>query len=243
MKNIEIITTQNVVLQYELATFRDRAMGYFIDLIFLVVTLSIVFAISAAVLASSETGLNVMLVLVTCAFIFYPLAFETLNKGQSIGKMAMRIQVITIAGGQATFSNYAARWAFRLVDIYFSLGGVASILVVSSTRAQRIGDVIANTAVVKVTPKVDMNLRDLLAIHQNNTYTPKYQQARKLHEKEALLIKSTLDRYRRFGNESHHEAIELLTRQVKQILDLDTIENDHVRFLQTVLQDYVILTR
>ncbi len=30
----------------------------------------------------------------------------------------MKIQVIKLKGGRASFSDYAARWAFRMIDIY-----------------------------------------------------------------------------------------------------------------------------
>jgi hypothetical protein len=174
---------------------------------------------------------------------FYSLLFETLNNGQSIGKMALRIQVIKVAGGKITFSDYVARWIFRLIDIYFSLGAIASILVVSSAKGQRIGDVVANTAVVKTTSQLNLTLKDLLALHEKKSYTPKYLQARKLHEEDALLIKSTLDRYRKFNNESHKEAIELLTSRIKEVLNIESHEGDQSKFLQTVLQDYIILSR
>lgn len=238
MKNIEIITTQNVVLQYELAPLKDRIMAFFLDIFFLLLSLSIISAFLTGIF-----GENISVFIVSCVFIFYSLAFEVLNKGQSIGKKAMKIQVIKLAGGRATFSDYAARWAFRLIDIYLSLGGIASILIMSSSRAQRIGDIIANTAVVKTAPKINIDLEDLLSIHKANKYVPKYQQARKLHEQDALLIKSTLDRYRRFRNDSHDEAIAALSQRVQEKLEIDHVIEERSAFLQTVLQDYVVLSR
>lgn len=243
MKNIEIKTTQNVVLQYELADLRDRAIAFFIDMVCLTISLTILLTIGLSIFSFSETAQTVVQVFLTCVFIFYSLAFEMLNKGQSIGKMAMRIQVIKMEGGNATFSDYAARWVFRLIDIYFSLGGIASILIASSPKAQRIGDVVATTAVIKMVPKMDLTLQDLLAIHEQKTYTPHYMQARQLHEEDALLIKSTLDRYRKFDNDAHFDAITQLAKKVKQLLGLDNVQGDDQRFLQTILQDYVILTR
>lgn len=243
MKNIEIITTQNVVLQYELAGVKERALAFLIDSLCIIITFSMLSGIGAALVSDSETAGTVIVFVLMALFMFYSLLFETLNKGQSIGKMALRIQVIKVAGGKITFSDYAARWVFRLIDIYFSFGAIASILVVSSAKGQRIGDVVANTAVVKTAPKMNLSLDDLLALHQNSTYTPKYLQARKLQEEDALLIKSTLDRYRKFDNESHQEAMDLLAKRIREVLNIEGQELDHQRFLQTVLQDYVILSR
>jgi uncharacterized RDD family membrane protein YckC len=243
MKNIEIITTQNVVLQYELAALKDRAIAFLLDALIMLLAYSILVSIGVAFVGESESGASVVVFIVTGIFMFYSLVFETLNNGQSIGKMAMRIQVIKVAGGKITFSDYVARWVFRLIDIWFCLGAIASILVVSSAKGQRIGDVVANTAVVKTTARLNLTLNDLLALHENRTYTPKYLQARKLHEEDALLIKSTLDRYRKFDNESHEEAIEQLATRIKELLNVSSAETDKMRFLQTVLQDYIILSR
>lgn len=244
MKNVEIITSQNVVLQYELASLKDRALAFLLDMLCLTIVLSILSAIGFAIVSGSETASNVWAVVLSCIFIFYSLLFEVFNKGQSIGKMALRIQVIKIAGGQATFADYAGRWVFRLIDIYFSMGSIASILIVSSAKGQRIGDVVANTAVVKLTPRLNIDLHSLLAIYErSNNHEPKYIQARKLHEEDALLIKSTLDRYRKFKNEAHEEALTLLADRIKSVLDIENVSGSQVIFLQTVLQDYVILTR
>jgi uncharacterized RDD family membrane protein YckC len=243
MKNIEIKTTQNVVLQYELADLRDRIIAFFIDIVCMTVGLSIFSLIGFSIFSFNETVQAILSVFLTCIFIFYSLAFEALNRGQSLGKMAMRIQVIKAAGGQATFSDYAARWVFRMVDIYFSLGGIASILIASSSKAQRIGDIVANTAVVKLTPQMDLDLKDLLTLHSQDSYKPEYLQARQLAEEDVLLIKSTLDRSKKFNNDAHDEAIDLLAGKITQVLEVENLQGDNRRFLQTVLRDYVVLTR
>lgn len=243
MKNIEIITTQNVVLQYELAGLKDRALAFLLDCVVIVVTYVILLTIGMVFTGGSESSIAVLVFIVIGTLMFYSLLFETLNNGQSIGKMALRIHVIKVAGGRITFFDYVARWVFRLIDIYFSFGAIASMLVVSSPKGQRIGDVVANTAVVKTASVMNLTLQDLLALHEKKSYTPRYPQARKLHEEDALLIKLTLDRYRKFDNESHGEAMELLTNRIKEILNIESIEGDQTRFLQTILQDYIILSR
>jgi uncharacterized RDD family membrane protein YckC len=110
MKNIEIKTTQNVVLEYELADLRDRILAFFIDLIILTIGLSILSAVGFGILGFTDTVAGLYSIFLICIFMFYSLAFEVLNNGQSLGKKALRIQVIKTAGGQATFSDYAARY-------------------------------------------------------------------------------------------------------------------------------------
>ena len=243
MKNIEIITMQNVVLQFELASLQDRIMAFILDMVCLLVSFSILSTILSGIFSNSPTTQGIVVLLLICVFSFYSLAFEFFNDGKSIGKMAMKIQVIKLSGGRATFSDYAARWVFRLIDIHFSLGGLASILVLSSAKAQRIGDIIANTAVVKTQARLNLNLDDLLSIHRTTSYVPTYQQARKLQEHDALLIKSALERYRKIRNESHREAISQLSERVRELLGIDRVAEQDTAFLQTVLKDYVLLSR
>ena len=243
MKNVEIVTAQNVVLQYELASIQDRIFAFLIDLFILVVGTSIIDAILTGILGDSGDGNVVVEFIVISIFIFYSLAFEVFNNGKSLGKMAMKIQVIKLAGSTAGFTDYAARWAFRLIDIYFSLGSLASILILSSSKAQRIGDLVANTTVIKTIPRTNIDLNDLLSIHQVNKYIPKYQQARKLREQDALLIKSALERYRQFRNKDHKEALVLLANHISETLGITETEEESTQFLQTVLKDYVVLSR
>jgi uncharacterized RDD family membrane protein YckC len=243
MKNIEIKTTQNVVLQYELAELRDRILAFVIDIVCVSISIWILALIGFGVFSLYGTSETVFGILLTCVFIFYSLVCEALNNGQSIGKMAMRIQVIKTVGGHATFADYAARWVFRMIDVYFSFGGIACILIASSSKGQRIGDIVANTAVIKIVPKVNLTLKDLLTIHSQDSYTPVYHEARQLIEEDVLLIKSALDRYRQFNNEAHEEAISLLAQRVQLVLGIRNLNQDNQRFLQTVLHDYVVLTR
>jgi uncharacterized RDD family membrane protein YckC len=243
MKNIEIKTTQNVVLQYELAELRDRILAFVIDIVCVSISIWILALIGFGVFSLYGTSETVFGILLTCVFIFYSLVCEVLNNGQSIGKMAMRIQVIKTVGGHATFADYAARWVFRMIDVYFSFGGIACILIASSSKGQRIGDIVANTAVIKIVPKVNLTLKDLLTIHSQDSYTPVYHEARQLIEEDVLLIKTALDRHRQFNNEAHDEAINLLAERVQLVLGIRNLNQDNQRFLQTVLHDYVVLTR
>jgi uncharacterized RDD family membrane protein YckC len=241
MKNIEIKTTQNVVLQYELADLKDRVLAFLIDLLCLIIGITILSKF--AFIATSPTASTIYTIFLLSILIFYPLALEVWNDGQTVGKMILKIKVIKLEGGKATFADYAARWAFGLIDNYLSWGSISAIMVSSSSKAQRIGDIVANTAVIKVVPRVNLQLVDLLSIHSQTSYVPVYAQAKQLAEEDVLLIKSTLDRHARFGNTAHREALDLLANRIKEILDLEGVTTDNRKFLQTVLYDFVILTR
>ncbi|MEI9921575.1 MAG: RDD family protein [Bacteroidota bacterium] len=243
MKSIEVKTTQNVTLEYELADLRDRALAFIIDFVVLALSLWLLLMLGFGGLRLEGTAAILWGVLVFCVIAFYSLTMEVLNNGQSLGKMVMKIQVIKTAGGQATFADYTARWILRLVDIWASFGGVASILVASSAKAQRIGDIVANTAVIKLIPKMNLRLTDLLAIKSQESYKPVYIQAKQLAEEDALLIKTTLERNRQFKNLAHEEAVSLLAEKTRTVLSVVPAAQTDIQFLQTVLNDYVVLTR
>ena len=243
MKSIEVKTTQNVTLEYELADLRDRVVAFIIDLAVLMVVSTLISMIGFGGLRLEGTAATILSVIMSCIFVFYSLGMEVLNNGQSLGKMAMKIQVIKTAGGQATFSDYTARWVFRMIDIWFSLGGIAAILVASSAKAQRIGDIVANTAVIKLIPKMNLRLIDVLAIKSQESHKPTYIQAKQLEEEDVLLIKSTLERSRQYKNLAHQEAVRALAERTRVVLGVNPAAQNDIQFLQTVLHDYVVLTR
>jgi hypothetical protein len=79
----------------------------------------------------------------------YPVVMETLNRGRTLGKMAVGARVITLDGTPVRFRHAATRSAFLLVDTL--LVPVAAIGVVSiwMTKAnQRLGDLVAGTIVI-----------------------------------------------------------------------------------------------
>lgn len=230
-----------MVLQYELADLRERIIAFIIDFLALFFGLSILTAFAGNLL--SATLMEVFVVVMLCVFFFYSLALENLNNGQSLGKMAMGTRVIKTTHGRPTFADYAARWVFRLVDIYLSLGGIASILIASSPKGQRIGDIVANTAVVKLAPQMNMNLSNLLSIHADTNYKPEFTQAKQLTEHDVLLIKSALDRHATYNNQAHAEALQMLADKIAAVLHIVPRPSEDRRFLQTILKDYVLLTR
>jgi len=243
MKGIEIKTTQNVLLEYELATLRDRIIAFLLDLVCIGIAMivgSLIFYSLFSVYGFMQTVASILII---CIFLFYSLAFEVFNNGQSLGKKVMRIRVIKITGEKANFYDYAGRWIFRMIDIYFSLGAIASMLIASSSKAQRIGDIVSSTAVIKLSPTVNLYLNDILKIQSRETYQPVYAQAKQLAEEDVILIKSTIDRFKKYKNDAHVEAVIQLTARVKSILEIKDSTPDDVRFLQTVINDYIVLTR
>jgi len=238
MRTIEVTTTQNVTIEYELADVRNRILAFAID--FTIIWLAMLFiSIFSSAFHSNIVFWFVLLPVV----LFYSLALEILNNGQSWGKKAMGICVVKINGTKCSAGDYLIRWAFRLVDIYFSLGSVASLLISSTERAQRLGDIAANTTVVRIRPKNILHLKDIMNISSHQNYVPKYPAVRQMKESEMLIVKNVLERVKKYPNEAHREAVVNLAAIMKERLNLVEATANPVSFLNTVLNDYIVLTR
>ncbi len=237
MQKIDINTTQNVTIQYELAAWWDRVFAYFIDMVVLFGSIFMMILFMEAFLPQI-TYLMVFLLL-----FFYTPAFEILNNGQTLGKKALGIKVVKLTGKKPTLKDYALRWAFRILDIYLSSGVIASILIGSSQKSQRLGDLVANTTVIRLRPSLGVSLSDIMTINTREHYQPVYQQASRFNENEILLMKEVLDRVAKYPNVAHKMALNNLVTKVKDRLSLDKAPLNNSKFLQTVIKDYVVLTR
>ena len=244
MASIEIVTSQNVPIEYELAGLRDRALAFLLDFVIIIgamIILRIIIAIMS--LTSMDAMIYLTFFLLVPVFFFYSLCMEIFCDGRSVGKMALRIKVVKLNGSEVTLSDYFIRWMFRMVDIYFSLGSIAAMLVGSSEKGQRMGDIVANTTVIRLNPKHVMNLTDLLRIGTIESYTPKFPEVKQLTEEDMLTVKAVIERYNKFPNDAHFQALELTAKTIATHLNLAKIPVNRAEFLQVVLRDYVVLTR
>jgi len=191
----------------------------------------------------SSAGADIVMYFTVIPFVvFYSLAFEQLNNGQSLGKMALKLRVVRMDGEKANFLDYVMRWVFRALDIYFTLGGVAVLGVVSSTNNQRIGDLLANTIVVNVGKTERMKLENLLKLNKLSNYKTTYPEVVNMPESAMLVVKETLQKHLKHKNFAHQKALDLLVEKMVFELSLDPPKNK-ILFLKTLLKDYVVLTR
>ena len=246
MANIEITTTQNVTIEYELADLRERIFAFVIDVLIIVVSFALIMMTMGLMVSPLYSGRNneVLLKLFVMPLImFYTLYNEILMNGQTLGKRALGIKVVKLNGDPPAVSDYIMRWATRLIDIWLSLGTVATLLVTSSPKAQRIGCLLSGTVVIRLRSSKAFSLRDILKINSLDNYTPTYPQVTVFNEKDMLFIKGALDRYTRFPNNAHNDVIIDLSAHCASKLGLDQVPTNRVAFLRRLLNDYIVLTR
>lgn len=240
MKKIEITTTQNVTIQYGLASGFYRSIAFLLDLVTITITSLILWGLQTWLIPEAY---QITIYFTTIPFIvFYSLTFEYLNNGQSLGKMVLKLRVIRLDGEKVEFLDYVMRWVFRGIDIYSSFGGIAILGVIASTNSQRLGDLLANTTVVSVGKTERMKLQSLLKLNKMSNYVATYPQVIKMPEDAMLVVKETLQRHIKHNNFAHQKALDLLVEKMEQELAISAPENK-TQFLKTLLKDYVVLTR
>lgn len=256
MKSIEFESAQNVKIEYELASVGQRAAAVLIDMF----TFFVYFIICGMVIGFSGwfeadygSFLFFQLLLMKLPWIFYNPLIEYLTQGQSLGKYALGIRVVTISGERPGLREVFTRWLFKgdfiwisadfFVLFWFAIGLLGIIYAGTSERRQRMGDVMAGTIVIKNKSSIQYSLKDVLSIKNMENYTPQYPEAIRFTDEDMLLIKNTIQRVKANPNPATKKfAIELADESAK-LLGLPETPDKRMKFLQTLLQDYVVLTR
>lgn len=249
MKEMEIRTTQHVLIRCELAPLGARIGAFFIDLLvimaFMLVLSYIVFGLLEGSSFLGDWGLMFLFGILP---VFLLLGGQTLQEtrygGQTIGKRRLGIRVIRMDGQEAVASDFLLRNLFLLVDVVFSGGALAAFLVGTTPRAQRLGDMASQMVVVNTRSNTRFSLNDILGIQDaEREHQPSYPAVRKLSEQDMLLVKQTLDRYRKYKNAAHAQSVHRLAEHLSRILDIPNRPRNSIEFLKTLLRDYIVLTR
>ena len=240
MPTIEITTTQKVTIEYELSTFRDRVIAFIMDQLILFLFLSVLTFLIYGVLGI--TSIYFFLV-ITPIYVFYCPFSEMLLDGQTLGKKIVGIKVVKLTGREPTNLDYLNRWMFRLIDIYLSAGIISAMLINSSPRSQRLGDITSNTVLIKIKFQPRFRLEDIENISSIENYQPHFFEVKKLNEEDMLIIKKILTRVSRNSNQAHHELLQDLVNNLVNQLELGTKPRNNIEFLKTLIRDYIVLTR
>ncbi len=247
-KTIEITTTQNVTIEYELASLRERALAWLLDFVIVVIGYVLFYQLLNAITFGwvavflDESVLLFFLPLLT--FFLYHIFSEIWNGGQTPGKKVMNIRVVRLDGKDPEWSDVVLRSLLQLVDSLFSAGVIGALLIKTTGKSQRFGDMAANTTVLKMYgAQMTFRLEDILRINSLENYQPVYPQVRNLSARDMLFIKNVLNRQRAYGNAAHNRVVEELVTRLTALLNIEQHPANRIAFLQTLLRDYIVLTR
>lgn len=204
----------------------------------------------------------VVLLLFLPIFIYHVVMEVTMN-GQSIGKKIMGLRVVNENGGRASISQFIIRWLLRLSDgwiislIFFIafnpqfnqdlertlliLGALAFlitdiVLVVSSKKGQRIGDILARTIIIRTNPR--SNIEETVFQEVSDNYTPMFPQIMHLSDKDINAIKSILETARKKGD---FNMAATASEKIKAHLKINSAMSPF-DFLEVLLKDYNYLS-
>ncbi|MBL7733572.1 MAG: RDD family protein [Chitinophagaceae bacterium] len=213
---------------------------------------------------NSETWTNMgwfSIFLILGPVLFYHLIQEILMNGQSIGKKMLSLRVVDEHGGKASFSQFLVRWLLRevwflillIIAISYDAGQkkfdaaflyitvlayfiVDIVLVVSSQKGQRLGDILARTIIISTSTK--SHIEETVFREVADNYTPSFPQIMQLSDKDMNAIKNILENARRKGD--FHMA-EVACDKIKTHLKIQSSLGPF-DFLDVVLKDYNYLS-
>jgi len=142
-----VVTGEAVALDVRLAHWPSRLVGFVIDAavqLFLLIFANLAVAHLVAG-ADVDSALAVSLTTLVVIVIGYPVAFETLWRGRSLGKAAMGLRVVRDDGAPERFRHALARAILMPLEFW----GPALLTSMISRRSKRIGDLLAGTIVVQ----------------------------------------------------------------------------------------------
>ena len=242
MRTLEIVTSQNVAIDYNLANIGERGVAFIMDVIFMGIIIFIASIVINYVVPDEYVGV-IAYSFAFVVFSFYSLISEIAMNGQSWGKKLTGLKVVKINGTEARLSDYLVRWAFRSVDIYLTSTTLGIIMINSTVKSQRLGDMLANTAVVKIKPERKVTLANIESLKNKTTHAIQYKEVAHMNEKEMLVLKSALDQAKQNPNRAHAEALQMLSSVMEERLRIQNQEKSDREFLQKLINDYIVMTR
>ena len=147
-----MITPEAVVLEFETASVASRSLAQALDTLVrfgLVYALALVAGLIVEGLGTTP-GVVVFIVGIFLIVFGYPALLEARWNGQTIGKRALGLRVVTVEGAPVRFRHAAIRSLLSVVDFFVPpLGVTATFVSLLNRRNQRLGDVFAGTIVLR----------------------------------------------------------------------------------------------
>jgi uncharacterized RDD family membrane protein YckC len=154
----EVVTGEAVVLDLTVARFPSRILALFVDILVQLPALGFVAVVASASGANHLNTASAAAVYVAgllFVVIGYPVIFETVSRGKTLGKMAVGIRVVGDDGSPERFRQALIRalsaafievWLFPINLIGIPAGLITAMV---SAKGKRLGDMFAGTFVIQ----------------------------------------------------------------------------------------------
>ncbi len=248
VKELAIYSPSNVAVNYQLAPLPERSLAFLVDL---VVTLALgqLFIQTIGKLLIALIGADHFLYLFIYVFsqlgifLLYFALTEYYYDGRTLGKHMLGLRTIRVDGAIPTFETYAIRASMLFLDFLLGLGSIGYLAAGSSPLRQRIGDRIAQTVVIRRSPRSLYQLHDILGIKTVEDHEVLYPMAAELEVEQALLLKELIVNWEERPGEQLRKIISDASDRLAVRLGLDYQPRHKLEFMRQVLHDYIVLTR
>ena len=162
--SLQIRTPEGIVFSQLLAAPVTRFLAWGVDLMCIVAVVTLLGTFFTLLRAVSENLSGALYILSYFVIsIGYGIACEWRWRGQTIGKRLLRLRVVDAEGLRLQFNQIVTRNLLRFVDslpLFYFVGGLVCWL---SPKCQRLGDLAANTIVIRNPRIAEPDLDQLLA--------------------------------------------------------------------------------
>lgn len=244
MESVTIQTSQNVRIDYQLAGVGARIGSFFIDAVIYIVIYWILALLMIQLADSLDDFTSIMFLSYFC-FLAYYFFLEMFSRGQTLGKRIIGLRVIRLDGRDPTPADFITRAIFLLPDILLTAGIPAVVLIFTGRQNQRLGDMVAGTAVIQSTVASTFSLEEIMGITNREDHEPEFPGVQRFTNDDMMIVKHSLERMRKYGNVAHRQAVRQLAVRIADQLELEKSEVKYSpeKFLERVLLDYIVLTR
>ena len=239
---LTIRTPEGVVFALQLASPVTRFLAWAIDMACISAVMTILgIALHLLDLISIDFSRAVSVLVYFAVQIGYGLFCEWLWRGQTLGKRLLRLRVVDAYGMRLQFSQIVIRNLLRFVDmlpVFYLVGGIATLI---NSRTQRLGDLAANTVVIR-SPQIEQpDLEQVLAGKFNSLRSHPHLEARlrqKISPVEASLALQAILRRDEFEPRARAELFSRLGEHFRSLVEFPPDSVEHItdeQYLRNVI--------
>jgi uncharacterized RDD family membrane protein YckC len=166
---LRIRTPEGITFAYALAGPVTRCLAWAVDILVVFAVMVVTWLLLLLVIViTPDIGSGVFMLSLLILPVAYGVMLEWLWRGQTVGKRLLRLRVMDADGLRLQFHQVLMRNLVRFVDLLpgcYLIGGLTCLM---SRKAQRLGDLAANTIVVHHRKLPEPDLEQLLGTKFNS---------------------------------------------------------------------------